>query len=88
MRYIIAIVFSIFSLGAAAQSGYFEDALRFSQSFPAGSARIMAIGGTQWSLGGDVSNIAGNPAGLGFFRKSEASISLGYSDWGVQTNYL
>ena len=69
MRYIIAIVFSIFSLGAAAQSGYFEDALRFSQSFPAGSARIMAIGGTQWSLGGDVSNIAGNPAGLGFFQK-------------------
>ena len=70
------------------QSGYFEDALRFSQSMPAGSARIMGIGGTQWSLGGDVSNIAGNPAGLGFFRNSEASVTLGYSDWGVDTYYL
>jgi len=27
----------------------------------------MAIGGTQWSLGGDVSNYLRNPAGLGFF---------------------
>ncbi|MEB2784777.1 OmpP1/FadL family transporter [Algoriphagus persicinus] len=71
-----------------AQSGYYEDAYRFSQVNPAGSARIMAVGGTQWSLGGDVSNIAGNPAGLGFFRSSEASATLGYTDWGVETNYL
>tara|TARA_R110002020_G_scaffold335211_3_gene550375 strand:- start:104 stop:1618 length:1515 start_codon:yes stop_codon:yes gene_type:complete len=71
-----------------AQSGYFEDAYRFSQVKPAGSARIMGVGGTQWSLGGDVSNIAGNPAGLGFFRSSEASATIGYTDWGVETNYL
>ncbi|RIW17373.1 long-chain fatty acid transporter [Algoriphagus lacus] len=74
--------------GAFAQSGYYEDAYRFGKSNPTGSARIIGIGGTQWSLGGDVSNIAGNPAGLGFFRSSEASISLGYSDWGVDTRYL
>jgi long-subunit fatty acid transport protein len=74
--------------GAFAQSGYFEDAYRFSRSIPAGSARIIGIGGTQYSLGGDVSNIAGNPAGLGFFRTSEASISLGYADWKVDTRYL
>ncbi|GMQ32265.1 OmpP1/FadL family transporter [Algoriphagus taiwanensis] len=73
---------------ANAQSGYFEDAFRFSRVVPSGSARIMGVGGTQWSLGGDVSNIAGNPAGLGFFRTSEISLSLGYSDWGVQTQYL
>lgn len=71
-----------------AQSGYYEDAYRFSQVKPAGSARIMGVGGTQWSLGGDVSNIAGNPAGLGFFRSSEASATIGYTDWGVKTNYL
>ncbi len=71
-----------------AQSGYYEDAYRFSQIKPAGSARILGVGGTQWSLGGDVSNIAGNPAGLGFFRSSEASATIGYTDWGVETNYL
>ncbi|NVJ85702.1 MAG: outer membrane protein transport protein [Algoriphagus sp.] len=88
MRYLFAGVLFLVANFTFAQSGYFEDALRFSQNFPAGSARVMALGGTQWSLGGDVSNIAGNPAGLGFFRKSEASISLGYSDWGVQTRFL
>ena len=71
-----------------AQSGYYEDAYRFSQVRQAGSARIMGVGGTQWSLGGDVSNIAGNPAGLGFFRSSEASVTIGYTDWGVETSYL
>ena len=73
---------------AVAQSGYFEDAYRFSKSTPTGSARIIGVGGTQWSLGGDVSNLSGNPAGLGFFRNSEASISLGYDLWSTDATYL
>lgn len=90
MRFLtIFLTLSSFTItGAFAQSGYFEDAYRFSQSNPSGSARIIGIGGTQWSLGGDVSNIAGNPAGLGFFRSSEASLSVGYADWKVDTRYL
>lgn len=71
-------LFLCYSGAGFAQSGYFEDAYRFSKTTPSGSARIVGVGGTQWSLGGDVSNLAGNPAGLGFFRTSEASISLGY----------
>ncbi len=86
---ILVVFFCLFSISFGyAQSGYFEDAYRFSQVIPSGSARIMGVGGTQWSLGGDISNIAGNPAGLGFFRASEASATLGYSDWGVETTYL
>lgn len=73
---------------ALAQSGYFEDAYRFSRVVPSGSARMVGIGGTQWSLGGDVSNVVGNPAGLGFFRSSEASFSLGYTNWNIDTQYL
>lgn len=81
--------FCLFTTGAAmAQSGYFEDAYRFSKTIPAGSARIVGVGGTQWSLGGDVSNLAGNPAGLGFFRTSEASLSLGYDLWSIDATYL
>lgn len=85
------LIFSVFLFtitSAHGQSGYFEDAFRFSQVNPSGSARIMGIGGTQWSLGGDVSNVAGNAAGLGFFRKSEVSFTLGFSNWGVQTTHL
>lgn len=80
--------FSLIITQSKAQSGYFEDAYRFSHTLPSGSARIIGVGGTQLSLGGDVSNISGNPAGLGFFRSSEVSGTLGYSDWGVETTYL
>ena len=50
---------------------YASDALRFSIEQPIGSTRIQSIGGAQSALGGDVSNAIGNPAGLGFFNKSE-----------------
>lgn len=79
---------SLFCTGEAlAQSGYYQDALRFSQLRSTGSARVSAIGGTQNSLGGDISNIHGNPAGLGFFRRSEFSISPSYTDWRTTGTY-
>src|SRR5690554_3626126 len=71
-----------------AQGGYFEDALRYSQYRSTGSARIMGLGGTQTSLGGDVSNIHENPAGLGFFRRSEASFTGSYSNWNSETTFM
>jgi long-subunit fatty acid transport protein len=71
-----------------AQTSYFEDALRFSQFNSTGSARIMGIGGTQMSLGGDISNIHANPAGLGFFRRSEFSLTPSFGTRQNQTNFL
>ena len=55
--------------------GYFNEALLFSRTVPGGTARIQALGGTQIALGGDVSNIYSNPAGLGFFNRSQVSFS-------------
>ena len=55
--------------------GYFNEALLFSRTVPGGTARIQALGGTQIALGGDVSNISANPAGLGFFNRSQVSFS-------------
>lgn len=71
-----------------AQFGYYEDALRFSQFTSNGSARIIGLGGAQMSLGGDVSNIHTNPAGLGFFRRSEFSFSPSFGTWNTESNYL
>lgn len=48
-----------------------HEAIQFSQFETQGSTRIQSIGGAQTALGGDISNAAGNPAGLGFFNKSE-----------------
>lgn len=54
---------------------YHTDALRYSYSHFGGSARFQATGGAGTSLGGDISSAFFNPAGLGFNRKSEFSIS-------------
>lgn len=52
-----------------------DDALRYSQIFYNGSARFNAMGGAFTALGGDLSSLSQNPAGLGVFRTSEISVS-------------
>jgi hypothetical protein len=72
--YIIAgFIFPVMTVYA--QGGYVEDALRYSQTTVNGSARFQGMGGANTALGADVSSVSSNPAGLGFFRKSEVSFS-------------
>ncbi len=53
------------------------DALRFSWTTPGGTARQQAIGGAMTSLGGDLSAMFVNPAGLGFYKTGDFVISPG-----------
>lgn len=69
----ISLFFIFFGINAQAQ--YADNALRFSQTFIGGSARMLGLGGAQISLGGDISAASSNPAGLGFYNRSEFSIS-------------
>jgi hypothetical protein len=52
-----------------------DDALRYSQLFYNGSARFMSMGGAFTAIGGDISSLSQNPAGIGVFRTSELTIS-------------
>lgn len=54
---------------------YTPDALRFSQTNYGSSARFKSMGGAQIGVGGDMSSLGGNPAGLGLFTKSEFSLT-------------
>jgi hypothetical protein len=65
-----------FAFNISAQD-FIDNALLFSRTRPAGSARIQAIGGAQISLGGDFSSGLSNPAGLGMYNRSEFTISPG-----------
>ncbi|MDN3668299.1 long-chain fatty acid transporter [Echinicola jeungdonensis] len=73
---------------AKVKSQGIDDALRFSEHQASGSARVMGIGGSQTAIGGDVSNIHGNPAGLGFFRKSEFSFTASYGNLQSRSTFL
>jgi hypothetical protein len=74
----LLMVLSICS-GISAQN--VDDALRYSQLFYGGTARFMSMGGAFTALGGDISSLSQNPAGLGVFRTSEFTIT-------PQLNYM
>jgi hypothetical protein len=72
-----------------AQNGvYAGDALRFSRTDYGSSARFKGLGNAQMSLGGDISSIGGNPAGLGMFTKSEFSLTPEFNNTKVPLTYL
>ena len=74
-----AIFLTVSSLQVLAQDNSYEAlAKMFSQPTTTGSARFQAIGGNHSALGADVSSAAGNPAGLGFYTRSEFSFTPAY----------
>lgn len=60
--------------GAFAQSAI--DAYRFSQPDLRGTARFMGMGGAFGALGGDLSTLSQNPAGIGVYRSNELGFTL------------
>ena len=63
-------------LPAAAQDTY--ESARLLGSDLNGTARYVGMGGAMDALGADISTISSNPAGIGLFRHSTASLSLGF----------
>lgn len=88
MKKFITLLFLVFSINFSAQSLDFHDlGILFSQNDHNGTARFMAMGGAFGALGGDVSSIHNNPAGLTVFNNSVFSGSLQLRDTETLSNY-
>ena len=61
---------------ASAYSQSAVDAYRLSQPDMKGTARYMSMGGAFGALGGDLSTLSHNPAGIGVYRNSEVGFTL------------
>ena len=75
MKRISILIIVILSMVAVVKAQTVDDALRYSQVFYGGTARFMSMGGAFTALGGDISSLSQNPAGLGVFRSSEFTIT-------------
>ncbi len=75
MKKISLILFASLTILTAGNAQNVDDALRYSQLFYSGTARFNSMGGAFTALGGDLSSLSQNPAGLGVFRSSELSIT-------------
>ena len=74
-----------------ALSGYAQndvEALRFSRNYPLGTARFSAMGGAFAALGGDLTTLAYNPAGLGVYRSGEFSVTPNLNLTNVASSYM
>lgn len=68
-----------------AQTQY--DAERFTASDLNGTARFVGMGGAMGALGGDISTMGTNPAGIGLFRRNDVSATFSLTDTKVETDF-
>ncbi|HMM03013.1 MAG: OmpP1/FadL family transporter [Dysgonomonas sp.] len=61
------------------------DAYRYSKNDLTGTARSVSMGGAFGALGGDISGISINPAGIGVYQSSEIVTTLNFQNSKVQT---
>lgn len=86
-RYVV--IMSVLALcGGTAFSQSELDAYKYSQSELSGTARYLGMGGAFGALGGDISAMNGNPAGLGIYKSSEVVTTLSLSSVSTNTNWL
>ena len=71
-----------------AYAQYASDALRFSQTDYGSTARFKGMGNAQIGVGGDMSSLGGNPAGLGLFTRSEFGLTPEFNQLGANSLYL
>lgn len=78
MKKIIYILFSSFICVAPLFAQSEIDALRFSREDLDGTARAMSMGGAFGALGGDLTGVSINPAGIAVYRSSEVSGTMNW----------
>lgn len=64
------------------------DAYQISQNDLKGTARFMSMGGAFGALGGDLSTLSQNPAGIGVYRSNELGVSVDLDIQSATTNYM
>ncbi len=71
---------------AAAQTVY--DGAKFIDKDLNGTARFVSMGGAMSALGGDISTMNTNPAGIGIYRSSDVQTTFGLSSYNNKSNTL
>lgn len=74
-KYILLFITALTGISVSYSQSAF-DAYRFSKTDTKGTARFMSMGGAFTALGGDLSTISQNPAGIGVYRSHEIGLTM------------
>ena len=84
-KIMITVATALFVSGINAQSIY--DATKIASKDLNGTARFVGMGGAMSALGGDISTMGTNPAGIGIYRSNDAMTSFSFSAFGSESKY-
>lgn len=87
LRYTLFII-AFLAISTSSFAQYAKDAVRFSTTQAGSTSRIKALGNAGTAVGGDLSSLSGNPAGLGYFTHSELSITPEFDNYSNKTSYI
>ncbi|TDQ10977.1 OmpP1/FadL family transporter [Pedobacter metabolipauper] len=87
-KIILSLVAIVAATGTIYAQSYAPDALKFSQSNFGSTSRFKGMAGAQIGVGGDMSSLGANPAGLGLFTKSEFSLTPEFNGMKGDALYL
>lgn len=76
-----------FSISSTIQAQEPIDAIRYSWLTSQGTARAQAIGGATTALGGDITSLYSNPAGLGLYKTGEFVLTPGLNFANNKSDY-
>ena len=87
MKKIITVIYTLsFVIGAvSAQSVY--DGVKIADKDLNGTARFVGMGGAMGALGGDITTMGTNPAGIDIYRSNDVMTSFSYSAYGMESKY-
>lgn len=87
MKKVINIVALALVVAAGANAQTIYDGVKFTQKDLNGTARFVGMGGAMSALGGDISTMGTNPAGIGIYRSNDVMGTFGFSSYGMESNY-
>jgi hypothetical protein len=86
-KYILYVI-ALLAISNSSFAQYAKDAVRFSTFQTGSTSRIKALGNAGTAVGGDLSSISNNPAGLGYFTHSELSLTPEFDGYSNNANYI
>ena len=65
----------MFGVATVVSAQNMDDAIRYTNIVPSGTAKFVSMGGAMGAIGGDLTAITVNPAGIGVYRNGQMTIS-------------
>ena len=84
-RTVILAIATLLAVASSAQT--VDDACLFSQTYYQGTGKALGMGNALGAVGGDMTSVSINPAGLGIYRSNELTMSLNLLDNYHQSSY-